>query len=41
MDPGGMITGAALGDKAAIEDSGYKVFGDFDWKVKGVDVEEG
>src|SRR6218665_1307882 len=34
MDHGGKITGAALGDKGAIEDSMYKVLRVFDWKVK-------
>ena len=38
MDPGGNITEAALGDKRAIEDSGYKVLGVFDWKDKEVEA---
>jgi len=35
MDPVGKITGVALVDKEAIEDSKYKLLGVFDRKVKG------
>jgi len=38
MDPSGRITGVAMRDKGAIEDSRNKVLSVFDWKVKGVEA---
>ena len=34
----GRLHGVALEDKGAIEDSGHKVHGVFDWTVKGVET---